>query len=250
MVLNKVINGSKNSKSEHVETETNEANEASDVERKTLYRTKVKTKVIKTKNGQLTVRHHKLSGKKFRKRKYKCKLCDNVSEQQKEHNKHMKTVHKDEKFICFHCNRSFSCETALYKHERSHFNLPYGCSHCSKRFQFPGQIENHMKVHTQKELYKCLHCPRLFTTNKIMLIHSKTHSEKYKCDQPNCPTPDREYNSKANLRQHIRGEHGEGWVAPCGKQCKWKSMYNRHIKKCDTCIALRAKAKKERYHFL
>ena len=239
---------------EHVNSDPNDkmpgSNDASDVEEKTRVCTKVKTKVIKTKKGQLSVRHHRLHGKKIRQRKYKCKLCDNVSEQQKEHNKHMRTKHKDKKFQCFHCDREFISDSALYKHERSHFNLPYGCSHCPKRFQFPGQIEAHLKVHTKKEMYKCLHCPRLFTTNKIMLVHAKTHNESFKCTQPNCPTPDKEYNSKGNLAQHIRGEHGKGWLTPCGKTCKWKSLYHRHIKKCDDCIDLLEKAKKARYHFL
>ena len=78
---------------EHVNSDPNDkmpgSNDASDVEEKPQVRTKVKTKVIKTKKGQLSVRHHRLHRKKIRQRKYKCKLCDNVSEQQKEHNKHM-----------------------------------------------------------------------------------------------------------------------------------------------------------------
>ena len=234
---------------ENAESDRDESEEC-DKEQKRRFHTKIETKVIKTKDGQLSVRHHRLKGKKKHMRSYKCKLCSNISQKQKEHNEHMRTVHTNQKFVCFHCSRVFTSDSALYKHERSHFNLPYGCTHCTKCFQFPGQIETHMKVHTRKAMYKCLHCPRLFANNKIMLVHAKTHNETFKCDQPNCPTPDKEYNSKGNLAQHIRGEHGEGWVTPCGKTCKWKSLYYRHMKNCDKCKKLCKEAKKARYHFL
>ena len=106
------------SEGEHVHSDPSDKmpgsthNDASDVEEKPRVCTKVKTKVIKTK-GQLSVRHHRLHGKKIRQRKYKCKLCDNVSKQQKEHNKHMQTKHKDKKFQCFHCDREFTSDSAI-----------------------------------------------------------------------------------------------------------------------------------------
>ena len=39
--------------------------EESDEEEKRRFRTKIETKVIKTKDGQLSVRHHRLKGKKY-----------------------------------------------------------------------------------------------------------------------------------------------------------------------------------------
>ena len=107
-----------------------------------------------------------------------------------------------------------------------------------------------MKVHIQKNLYKCLHCERSFTTNLSMMTHAKTHFEKFTCPHKNCSTPDKVYNSKGNLKQHIRGEHGDGWTAFCGEKIKWKSKYNRHIKKCTKCLKLKEKQTKKRYHFM
>ena len=117
-------------------------------------------KILKTKYGQIEIQYFKLKSKKIRKRTYRCKYCDHVSTTQKEHNQHIKQKHDDAKHICFHCSRTFDSENGLYKHERSHYNLPYGCSQCQKRFQFPYQVSARLKVHTQKNLYKCLHCPR------------------------------------------------------------------------------------------
>ena len=47
------------------------------------------TKIIKTKDGQMSVTHYKLKGKKIRRRKYKCKYCDKICTKQKYHNEHM-----------------------------------------------------------------------------------------------------------------------------------------------------------------
>ena len=138
---------------------------------------KTKKKIINTKSGQIEIKHFKLKSKKNRKRTYKCKYCGKISKTQKDHNSHVKKDHKDCKFICFHSDRTFDSDNALYKHERSHYNLPYGCSNCDRRFQFPYQVKAHMKVHTQKNLYKCLHCERSFTTNLSMMTHAKTHFE-------------------------------------------------------------------------
>ena len=79
-------------------------NEESDEEEEHRFHTKIETKVIKAKDGQLSVRHHRLKGKKIRMPTYKCKLCSNISQKQKEHNEHMRTVYKDQKFVCFHCS--------------------------------------------------------------------------------------------------------------------------------------------------
>ena len=209
-----------------------------------------KKKIITTKSGQIEIKHFKLKSKKIRKRTYKCKYCGNISKTQKDHNNHVKTDHKDCKFICFHCDRTFDSDNALYKHERSHYNLPYGCSNCDRRFQFPYQVKAHMKVHTQKNLYKCLHCERSFTTNLSMKTHAKTHFEKFTCPHKQCSTPDKVYNSKGNLQQHIRGEHGQGWTAFCGEKIKWKSKYNRHIKNCLECLKIKKQKVQKRYHFM
>ena len=223
-----------------------------EVETETRIKQKRKTKKIKTPKGTIEIKHFKLKTKKIRKRKYKCSYCEEVSTTQKEHNDHMRSKHPNNKFVCFQCNSSFDCDVSLYRHERSHYNLPYGCSVCEKRFQFPYQIKSHMKTHTRKnsELIPCLHCKRKFVTNANMLQHAKTHNEKFYCDYKNCPTPDKAYNSKGNLSQHIRGLHGKGWIAPCGDVFKWKGKYHRHLNKCDKCDDLRKKTKKERYHFL
>ena len=101
---------------ENAESDKGESEESED-ERKRRFCTKIETKVIKTKDGQLSVRHDRLKGKKIRMRNYKCKLCSNISQKQKEHNEHMRTVHKNQKFVCFHCSRVFTSDSALYKHE-------------------------------------------------------------------------------------------------------------------------------------
>ena len=212
---------------------------------------KGKSHVTETTKGLMEIEKFGLvKSKEIRQRNYKCQYCDHTCTKQTEHNTHVKETHPDEKLACFHCDKKFELPTSLYKHERSHYNLKYGCSECEKRFQFPYQAKSHMKIHSKKSLFPCLHCTRQFTTNANMLVHAKTHNEVFKCTQENCPTPDKIFNSKGNLDQHIRGQHGPGWQALCGFSCKWKSKYNRHLEHCEECPKLRAEVKKKRYHFL
>ena len=82
------------------------------------------------------------------------------------------------------------------------------------------------------------------------MTHAKTHFEKFTCPHKNCSTPDKVYNSKGNLKQHITVEHGDGWTAFFEEKIKWKSKYNRHIKKCTKCLKLKEKQTKKRYHFM
>ena len=202
---------------------------------------------VATAAGKIDVSVHALKKHKKKQRTYKCHLCSEKFTSQNQLTSHLSTDHADSKLSCKHCGHVVKTRDALLKHEKSHEERECKCEVCGKCFQFKYQLDNHLKVHSQTNMYRCLHCTKQFTTNAAMLHHDKTHQTKITCDD--CPEEERSkvYNSIENYRQHWRGAHGDGWTAPCDLNFKWKSKYHRHMKACDTCKAFNEKKKKDRF---
>ena len=86
---------------------------------------------------------------------YVCHLCLKEFEIQSSYVKHMTEDHPDEPLQCDKCNAYYSSLNGLFKHIRSHRYMKYKCDGCKKCFQFPYQINNHLKMHTGSNLYPC-----------------------------------------------------------------------------------------------
>ena len=184
-----------------------------------------------------------------RKDPYVCYICTQECTLQSSYLKHMKKQHPNDPLKCEKCSAMFNSPNGLMKHIRSHSYMKYKCDVCYKRFQFPYQINDHLKMHTGAGLYGCEHCDKKFASRNLAKAHEKSHAVSLKC--PACPDDAmKRYSSKVNLKIHARGMHGQGWFAPCGKNCKWKSMYACHIKKCKICIKKIADFKMNRYDFM
>ena len=202
---------------------------------------------VTTAAGKIDVSVHGLRKPKKKERSYKCHLCSQKLPSQHELTNHLSTVHVESKLSCKHCGHVVKSRDGLIKHEKSHEVRDCKCEVCGKCFQFKYQLENHLKVHSQTNMYRCLHCTKEFTTNAAMLHHDKTHQTNITCDD--CPAEERSkvYNSIENYRQHWRGAHGDGWTSPCNLNFKWKSKYHRHMNGCDTCKELNEQKKKKRF---
>ena len=212
-------------------------------------RRKRQTTVIPTTSGQLAVQTVSIKKRIPRKRKHSYHLCGQDFDMQSQFTTHMRKTHPNDMFQCEHCAKTLESANGLFKHQRSHLYLKHPCEVCERRFQFPGQKERHMKIHTQKGLYRCLHCPKEYTTNSGMLEHAKSHGTSLQCELCLVSTEKR-YNSKYSLAQHTRGMHGGGWTSPCKKNFKWKSRYSRHLGSCEDCKALHKLEQRKRYLFL
>ena len=127
--------------------------------------------------------------------------------------------------------------------------MKYKCNVCDRQFQFPYQINDHIKTHSHKDLYGCTDCDKQFASRSSCKAHQKSHGVELKCLA--CPdSTTKTYSSTTSLNIHKRGKHEEGWYAPCGKNCQWKSMYARHIRKCKVCIKKLTDFRLNRYDFM
>ena len=64
-----------------------------------------------------------------------------------------------------------------------------------------------------------------------MLTHT---DERHSCDQ--C---DKTFNTIPNLKQHIKGAHGDGFISLCGANFDWSDTQNEHQKDCDDCMIIK-----------
>ena len=184
-----------------------------------------------------------------RKNPYLCHVCQKEINIQSDFVKHMQEQHPKDALQCERCSAQFSSPNGLFKHMRSHSYMKYKCDLCGHRFQFPYQINDHVKTHSGKDLYGCSLCEKEFASRSSCKAHERSHGVQFKCSA--CPdTTTKTYSSTTSLNIHKRGMHGEGWYSPCGQNCKWKSMYARHIKKCKTCIKKLADFRLNRYNFM
>ena len=138
----------------------------------------------------------------------------------------MKEVHPDMKFKCQYCPQMYETHNARYKHEHTHFQLPYCCHFCTKQFLFPGLQDHHEGQHTGANLLPCTWpgCKQELSSKDALRQHIDTHTdERHPCEK--C---DKTFNTIPNLKQHMKGAHGDGFIALCGASFDWSDPCNEH----------------------
>ena len=192
----------------------------------------------------------RIMGKVHHSRSYICYLCGFMAEMQVTFVQNFTQQHPGQPFHCDFCKASFQTCNGLFKYERLHQYLKYTCNLCGHKTQFPYQMRSHYKVHSDLDLEKCELCEHSFACKSSCVAHQKSDTTKITCDK--CPSgKSKVYTSQNSFHLHLRGKHGPGWTAPCGKHCGWKSQFTCHVKReCANCTKLMLKAMEQRYPFL
>ena len=58
---------------------------------------------------------------------------------------------------------------------------------------------------------------------------------KLKCELCTEEEEGRTFPTEMSLKQHKQGQHGNGYIVPCGAVKKWPTEWKKHIKDCDEC---------------
>ena len=200
----------------------------------------VKEDKVDTKDGTICIKEYGVKRLTKKERNFACKNCDKNFRSQAKLNKHNKEDHPDAKMVCEVCKKQFSTYNAWYKHKQQHFQLPHECSFCSKKFQFPYLLKQHMGTHIDELKFPCAvsGCTKKFSNKDAEKQHRETHykdQKQYFCNE--CPETEdkKDYATAQSLRQHITGEHGPGYKSFCGQKFKWPIERNQHQKVCETC---------------
>ena len=100
------------------------------------------------------------------------------------HQRYYCNFYHTKSFTCKYCDKVYMSLGALKMHIRTH-TLPCTCMICGKSFSRPWLLQGHVRTHTGEKPYKCSHCNRAFADRSNLRAHLQTHSQikKYKCEQ-------------------------------------------------------------------
>ena len=183
---------------------------------------------LETGDGVVQVKQYALKKPKKKLKTFHCASegCETTENTQKAINQHEKETHKDLQYSCECCGATnFSSYDAMFKHTQRHFEFMHACSVCSKKFQFPSQVEKHMSVHDKAKGFICTWrgCKKVLANKDSLRQHVLRHQDlQLKCEL--CTEGEEEahtFPTEMSLKQHKQGKHGNGYIAPCGAVKKW-----------------------------
>lgn len=135
---------------------------------------------------------------------------------------------------CTLCSKCFNTPGKLNQHMFSHTGeKPFVCSHCSKAFSSKFKLVRHILIHSDLRQYRCTVCDRTFHRKDHLKNHSKVHSpvkRRFKCDRADCT---KEYSSILSYRKHIAvhsAEEGNLECKICSKRFETKEETLFHLK--------------------
>ena len=185
---------------------------------------------LDTNDGVVKVKEYALKKPKKKSKTFHCASegCQTTENTRKAMNKHEKDTHKDMAYSCDCCGATnFSSYDAMFKHTQRHFEFMHSCSVCSKKFQFPSQVEKHMSVHDMSKGFVCTWCgcKKVLANKDSLRQHVLRHQDlKLKCElctEEKGEEAEHTFPTEMSLKQHQQGKHGNGYIAPCEAVKKW-----------------------------
>ena len=136
----------------------------------------------------------------------KCKLCEYEAKRVEHINRHMETVHSEErKYLCQTCGIGFKRNDALKLHNITHsaqdeIGKKHVCNQCNKVFHCASTLMEHARGHENEKLFKCDLCSETFSSSSLLQKHAKAvhpASASYVCRV--CY---KKFNTTSNLKRH------------------------------------------------
>lgn len=163
-----------------------------------------------------------------------CNVCGKLFYNQAHLRSHMEH-HNEDKHVCEHCSRYFSCSKSLRDHIKFKHSDPEKlptCSVCHKSYSTPQNLKSHFaRVHMQEKKYICSQCGRSFFEKTELDIHLSSHNPK---DQNvECGICKLMFKNSKTLYYHKKRSHDPNnkihICYQCGKSYTDSHHLNRHI---------------------
>ena len=118
---------------------------------------------------------------------HQCEFCEKAFARRDHLTKHVQGVHlKERKFVCQHCNKSYTSHGALLQHiGKAHLEKNFSCQKCDRKFASGIRLQIHVQdTSLISNLFSCDICSERFRTMPLLLEHSvKSHKIKaWKCE--------------------------------------------------------------------
>lgn len=127
------------------------------------------------------------------------------------------------KFICKHCNKSFSRKNNWVRHLLAHTDQKkYRCELCNNEFKCQYNLKRHISIHAQEKQFNCEVCKKAFRCK----FNLKKHTQRFHSGSGNffkCEKCSKIFKTEISFKSHVSCENG------LRKECKKK------FKKCSIC---------------
>ena len=89
---------------------------------------------------------------------------------------------RNDHVICDTCKKVCNNQSQLNEHLKTHTQKNiFTCQKCNKNFKAQSILENHEKEHTKNSLYLCQECNEQFEEKSLLDNHLEKHEAVYKC---------------------------------------------------------------------
>ena len=181
--------------------------------------------------GTQLKRHLKSAHKDIR---YPCDKCDKSFDRPDNLQRHIKSDHLNIQYTCEICDKSFTNQGNLKKHIYSdHTNKEYPCEECDKWFKDQGNLQRHIKSDHLNIQYPCDKCDKSFDRQDNLQRHIKSVHENILY---NCEKCDQIFKYQGDLQRHLKSEHQDTRYKcyKCDKLFKYQGDFKRHAKSHST----------------
>ena len=161
-------------------------------------------------------------------RNFSCPTCGKTFSLNSLLTRHIRS-HDEKNFRCITCDKFFSRKDALTRHEKKHSSgSQFICTTCSKKFSSKGSLARHVKMHSDNKIFVCTICGENFNRSDHLAVHMNTHRTVKPFE---CSTCNEKFSLKGALTRHMR-IHSIDRPHSC-KECSQtfarKDHLNRHM---------------------
>ncbi|CAG9789352.1 unnamed protein product [Diatraea saccharalis] len=181
--------------------------------------------------------------------KFECDICGKTTSSRTSIAKHLE-IHGDKKHACDVCGYSTFTAEVLKRHMFTHLkDKPHKCDICGNSYIQRLQLDRHMQKHIGNI---CKQCGEAFPSKVRLMVHQRVHLglERLVCPVKECNFSNREFDSEASLRTHVKSHLGskDYKCEVCNKTFFSEVNMKRHVathrldrpRRCMYCVSARA----------